>query len=265
MSIEEWIINREQKGVVTFSIEDVRAEFLSLSAGNIKTTLTRLVKSRHIQSVYRGFYVVIPVHYQRKGIVPAEYYIDDLMRYLRKPYYVGLLSAAALYGASHQRAMLTQVMTIAPKTRNTNKNPVLSFLYRSHIDPKWTVPHNGEMSIVQYSTPELTAIDIVQYANHIGGYGRAATVLSELADAINMDKMSQLLGSASVPTMQRLGFLLEEVLYEQDKADQLFDILQQQGYVRKSILLSTNYPKNSNAQPNRWHVNPNMDIAIDDI
>jgi hypothetical protein len=36
------------------------------------------------------------------GIVPPEFYIDDLMKHLTRPYYVSLLNAAAFYGAAHQ-------------------------------------------------------------------------------------------------------------------------------------------------------------------
>lgn len=75
--------------------------------------------------MYRGFYVVIPIQYQLQGIVPPNYYIDELMTHVGKPYYVGLLSAAAMYGAAHQRPMLTQVMTVEPRIKASEKNPLL--------------------------------------------------------------------------------------------------------------------------------------------
>ena len=34
---------------------------------------------------------------------PNDFYIDDLMRFLKREYYIGLFSAAALYGAAHQQ------------------------------------------------------------------------------------------------------------------------------------------------------------------
>ncbi|MBY0264345.1 MAG: type IV toxin-antitoxin system AbiEi family antitoxin [Holosporales bacterium] len=34
--------------------------------------------------------------------MPADHLISFLMVYWKKPYYVGLLSAASLHGASHQ-------------------------------------------------------------------------------------------------------------------------------------------------------------------
>jgi len=54
----------------------------------MKNELNRLCSNKTIVNVYRGFYVIIPVHYVLRGSVPATYYIDQLMAYLGKPYYV---------------------------------------------------------------------------------------------------------------------------------------------------------------------------------
>ena len=37
------------------------------------------------------------------GVIPVEFYIDELMRYLIKTYYVGLYSGAMFQGAAHQQ------------------------------------------------------------------------------------------------------------------------------------------------------------------
>jgi len=41
------------------------------------------------------------------------------------------------------------------------------------------------MSPVKFSSPELTAVDLIQFAGHIGGYQRVATVL-----AVSMEQFS---------------------------------------------------------------------------
>ena len=48
--------------------------------------------------------MIIPPQYALKGNIPPSYYIDQLMEVLEKPYYVCLLTAAAMHGATHQRA-----------------------------------------------------------------------------------------------------------------------------------------------------------------
>ena len=45
---------------------------------------------------------VVPPQYASWGAPPPGWYIDDLMRHEGRPYYVGLLKAAELHGATHQ-------------------------------------------------------------------------------------------------------------------------------------------------------------------
>jgi hypothetical protein len=76
---------------------------LRISDAALESSLRRLVAKRRIARVRRGFYVVVPLEHAAAGAPPASWFIDDLMRrHLEVPYYVGLLSAAALHGASHQ-------------------------------------------------------------------------------------------------------------------------------------------------------------------
>ncbi len=264
MTIFEWIRNREIRGKVTFSVEELKQAFSEKSYETIQSELTRFAKKGYISSVYRGFYVVVPVQYQLKGIVPPVYYIDWLMRYVGKPYYLSLLSAAAMHGASHQAVMITQVTTVAPRIKYSSKNPDLNWNYRKQIPEELLMIKNTEAGVVRYSNPELTAVDLVQFADHVGGYQRASTVLAELVEAMDMGKMAAVVPYTTIATLQRLGYLLEYVLEEQEMADALFLILKEHGQW-KSISLRNDRPKKEMARPNRWHVNGNVEIEIDDL
>ena len=213
--------------------------------------------------VYKGFYVIVPVQYRLKGVVPPPYYINELMVYLKKPYYVGLLSAAAVYGAAHQRAMETQVVTIPPRSR-TSRNKLISWNYRQQIPSHLLVTKNAEMGIIKYSNPELTAVDLVQFATNIGGYGRVATVLAELAELVDINKIVDVIPFTTTPALQRMGYLLENVLFEREKADTLYNMLRESKTALKSVPLSTEQPLTS-AEHNRWRVNPNINIEIDEL
>ena len=266
MSLNDWIKERELRGVTTFSFQQVRDEFSERSEKTLKTDINRLTLSKRIQNVYRGFYVIIPTQYQLKGVVPPSYYINELMEHLGKPYYVGLLSAAAIYGASHQRAMKTQVVTIGPRSRTSNKNTLLDWNYRQQIPSELIESRNAEMGRINYSSAELTAVDIIQFASNIGGYQRVATVLAELVDILDISKMKTVLPYTTTTTMQRFGYLLECVLYEQDKADQLYSIMKkkQSGYFN-AVLMSSDHPASDTPERNRWRVNMNIDIEIDEL
>ena len=56
----------------------------------------------------------------------------------------------------------------------------------------------------------------------LGGYQRAATVLAELIDSVDISKMKDVMPYTSIATMQRLGYLLEFILLQQDKADLIY-------------------------------------------
>ena len=264
MNISDWIHSREIRGKATFSVVDVKDAFAERPSRSINTELSRQVSRGRVQSVYRGFYVIVPVQYQLKGVIPPVYYVDDLMDYVGKPYYVGLLSAAALHGATHQRVMKTQVMTVVPRIKASGKNSLLDWNYRQEIPEAFVMKKNAEIGTLRYSGPELTAVDLVQFASHVGGYQRVATVLAELMDSVDMEKMCELLPFTTVATIQRLGYLLEYVLSRREQADVLFQFLKMQG-TWNSILLSNEQNRRVNAPANRWHVNGNIDIEVDDL
>lgn len=264
MNTNEWINSRELHGQMTFSLAEISSEFSSMSPKGLKTEIARMVSRGRIQSVFRGFYVIVPVQYRLKGIIPPSYYIDELMQYLNKPYYIGLLSAAAMYGAGHQRAMQTQVVTTLPRLNVSERNTLLDWNYRQNMPKELLITRNAEMGVIHYSSPELTATDLMQFAEHVGGYQRAATVLAELIDAVDMSKMISVIPYTTIATIQRLGYLLEMVLGEQEKADELFGVLKEHKRW-KSILMNPLLPKREDALSNRWHVNANTDIEIDEL
>lgn len=56
----------------------------------------------------------MPLEHRVAGAPPPSWYIDALMQHHKQPYYVALLSAAALHGAAHQQPQTFQVMTNKP-------------------------------------------------------------------------------------------------------------------------------------------------------
>lgn len=264
MTISEYIREREIRGQVTFTINDVRGA-VNLSDNTIINELHRMVTRGRIQIPYRGFYVIMPPHYALKGVIPPTYYINQLMQVVGKPYYVCLLSAASLHGAAHQRAIQTQVMTVAPRLKPSKMNKLLDWNYRQSIPSELLIKTNTEMGVMLYSCAELTAVDLVQFANHVGGYQRATTVLAELIESMNMKQMKEVIPYTTTTTIQRLGYLLEFVLEKQQMADKLYLLLKEYAPKWKSIVMSNMSERNNACEGNRWHVNMNIDIEIDDL
>lgn len=81
-----------------------------LEMGNSFTFVT---KQKHFQ--------IVPIKYELKSSVPPTTYIDQLMTYLNREYYIGLLNAAAFYGASHQQSQELTIITNKGNYRDKHK------------------------------------------------------------------------------------------------------------------------------------------------
>ena len=208
--IARWVDGLAAQGRSTFTTADVQSETGGTDASR-KLALNRLVRQRLVFQPHHNFYAVVPPEYRQVGAPPPLSYIDALMRFLELPYYVGLLSAAAFHGAAPQAPQQFQVCTNRPIRRLT----------RGPVQILWYVKKTVEMSpyherttpngYVRISTPEVTALDLVQYAHHAGHLSHVATVLNELRESLTYHEMLAALDASKVPAAaQRLGFLLSE-------------------------------------------------------
>ena len=186
-------------------------EALKVSPEAGRQALYRLTKQGRIASPARGFYVIVPPEYRSLGCLPAEQFIPDLMRQKGLVYYAGLLTAAQYYGAAHQRPQEFQVFL------QKNHRPIrcgkvkVKFIAKKNINKVPTRKRNTPCGELRISTPEVTAIDLAGYPQHVGGYNHVATVLAELSDEIDPAALAEVATTAPVAWTQRLGYLLELV------------------------------------------------------
>lgn len=267
MTLQKWIKDRAIHGFPTFSIEDVRETGMYSSEQILQNELYRLCSNKTIASVYRGFYVIIPVQYVLRGSVPATYYIDQLMAYLGKPYYVCMLSAAELLGAAHQRPQQFSVMTTFPKRRVVStRNVIIDWFYREGLPEDALITKNTETGTIRISNPLLTAADLVQYQQHVGGLSRVATILEELSEQINIkSQFASLASFVKKVTWQRLGYILEHVVEENELADELYEQIRNLPGSLMYMPLSTSAEDNTSERNSRWKININVQIEKDDL
>lgn len=114
----------QASGVYGFEKSDLDG-ILSLSDKALKSLISRQVKAGKAVHLRSGYYAVVPIEYQESGAPPASWFIDGLMKHLNRSYYVGLLSAAELYGAAHQKPQVFQVVA------DSSDRPVIAG--RNHI------------------------------------------------------------------------------------------------------------------------------------
>ena len=187
-------------------------EALGVADEALKKAVRRLVAKRRLAVPRRGFYVIVPVEYREAGAPPPSWFIDELMKFERQRYYVGLLSAAALHGAAHQQPQEFQVVTgeqLRPAAAGRGR---IRFLKKRDVEATPTVPVKTETGSMSVSTPEATALDLVRYLHASGQLGNVATVLSELAERIDPERLAELAKrERDLSNAQRLGYLLEHV------------------------------------------------------
>lgn len=266
--IKDWIKDIEKRGKITFSFHEVKEKFPSVSEQGVKNALNRLVKKSEIVPVLKGFYAVIPVGYALRGMVPPELYIDDLMKHLKRPYYISLLTSAVFYGAAHQQPQVFSVITSLPSLRDkTKKGTKIVFTStRKAIPMSWIKSFRTEYGDINVSKPELTATDLIIFQKEIGGLNRACTVLYELAESLNFDILDKdFFAYATVSSVQRLGYLLENELGQKHLAEKLY--LKSKEFNLKFLKIPL---KNSKSVENfpinkKWKIIINETINIDDI
>ena len=230
----KYIESLQSQGQYAFSLDQVRKEFKQLSEWAIQIGLNRLVNKNKVVSVHRGFYVIVPPEFAVRGILPASSFIDSLMSHLKKPYYVGLLSAAEIHGAAHQRPQEFFVVTNLPSIRHKLiKGLKINFVSKIKISKEGIERKKTDTGYMKVSSPELTAIDILLFENRVGGLNRVVTLLDELLENVNPEKLKTLL-KKNIPLaiIQRLGYISGRILNREEIAAVLLNYLKNKELMR---------------------------------
>lgn len=266
INIATWVQEQLMRGHNILSLEDVRQAFPSMSHVNVTRSLTRLCARKVLMSPVQGFYIIVPTEYRLKGVVPPIFFIDQLMRFLGRQYYIGLLNAGAFYGAAHQRPQTFTCIVDGLPIRSINRKGITILFHRkANIPMAFTRQFKTQMGYVNVSSPCLTALDLILFEQHIGGLSRAATVLAELVPELHFSEQPvELLQCFSAPIIQRLGYILECVLEEQATADELFALAKQANISFRKVVLKVAKPETDNLNK-RWKIIDNQLIEIDDL
>jgi len=175
----------------------------------IRASLRRLKRRGEIADPYRGFHVIVPPEYRRLGCLPPEQFVQDLAAHLGEPAYAALLSAAEIHGAAHQRPQRFQVMM------RTNRRPLrcgsveVEFVARADLERTPTAEVNTPRGRLRVASPEATALELVGYADRCAGLDNVVTVLRELAERVDANRLVAAAALAPIAWSQRLGYLLE--------------------------------------------------------
>lgn len=206
-----YVDSLQATGRYTFRREEAQRA-LRVSTPAFRKAAWRLLGKGRLIMPRRGFLVIVPMEYRTAGGPPPSWFIDDLMRFHAHPYYVGVLSAAALHGAAHHQPMEFQMVSDIPFRPIRSGRARIRFFSKKRLTMTPTVELKTPTGTMKVSTPEATALDLFRYVHGAGGLGNVATVLSELAEVIRPDALIEVAQKEAEPGyVQRLGCLLELV------------------------------------------------------
>ncbi|MDR1918556.1 MAG: type IV toxin-antitoxin system AbiEi family antitoxin [Tannerellaceae bacterium] len=258
--VDDYLLGIRSKGRFSFTFEELNRTFDS-SEQAIRKKLYRLNADNKIAIIRKDFYVVLPPEYAANGSLPIFLYIDDLMRYLERDYYLGLYTAASLYGAAHQQPMEYQVIVQRPMRAIVENNTRINFLARKTWEREGVEKKNSAAGYFNVSSPELTALDFMSFNGKIGGISRIIPILGELIEEIKPSRMYKMAsGYPQISSLQRLGYLFDKVYNRHDLLMPMQRALK--GKATQNILLSLASPKQGNIDKD-WKVDVNVIIEND--
>jgi len=247
------------RGRHTFTREEAEA---ALGTSPVATyhALRRLLKRGWLAMPRRGFYLIVDPEHRKLGALPATTWIDDLMRFQRAPYYVALLSAAALHGAAHQQPNELQVVTSVVLRPLAVGRVRVRFFFRQRMSRTVTERMKTSSGYFQVSTPETTAFDLVRYRS-VGSIDAVATVVSELAERLDAGRLVALARKTDGPAvLQRLGYLLDRTGHEELTAGLSLLVERQKP---KFALLEPRSTDEVAERNERWRLDINTSIEVE--
>ncbi|HEY1793308.1 MAG TPA: type IV toxin-antitoxin system AbiEi family antitoxin [Opitutaceae bacterium] len=208
-AVSRYTDQRLAAGHVSFSLDELlQATDLSVSAA--RSQLHRLRPKIVRVSARDTFFLIVTPEYLSRGAPPVEWWIGDYFKWLGRPYYLALQTAARLHGSNPQSIQTTQVMTDRARKPLTVGQQKVQFTVKRHIEKTLVQSLPNAFAPTKVSTPAATAFDLVRYAPRIGGIGRAWETMRPLLARIEPSALrTELKAENEISNTQRLGFLLE--------------------------------------------------------
>ncbi|MDP3533151.1 MAG: type IV toxin-antitoxin system AbiEi family antitoxin [Alphaproteobacteria bacterium] len=267
MNLQSYIKDIRKDGKRCFTIEDIVAQF-HVSHNHARVSLHRLLKTRDVISPARGLYVIIPPEHQPHGSIPAKELVPLMMQYLGANYYVALLTAGLFHGATHQKPARFQVISDKRIKHSLTFGDIeIEFIYKKSISALPIQNFTVSTGYLKIATPELIALDLLNYPNHAGGLNHIATVLSELVENLDATKLIKLAKDIKAEhQLQRIGYILDNIeIIDDNHAEIIINALA--SYVAehklKYLPLASEIPKTGYPRCKKWRIINNTEIESD--
>lgn len=206
--VEQFLEQSQARGEFVVSAEQLaRAGQMTNLA--VRRQLEHL--SRRIQHLpgRPSAYLIVPPEHLARGTPPVAAWLDAYFRLRGQPYYVGLLSAAALYGSSSQALQVTQVLTTKAMRPMKLGRLHVEFYVKKHLRQTPLSALAGMPAPLAVSSPEATVLDLIAFSDRIGGIRRVTEVIADMKGVIGLVGLRTALSAETQTSIkQRLGYVL---------------------------------------------------------
>ena len=195
----------------TLASTDRVAQLLGVRPERVSRSLAVARRERRIVSITKGVWAPVEEGWSHLGAHPPAEYLDGLMAHLGHRHYVAYRSAAAVHGVSHHSFPAFQVAVDAYCRDRTIGGVPLRFVRSSRMGTVPVCRRPFGQAHVTVSSPEATALDLVERPQLGGGLDYVATILGDmqafgLLDAGELTEVSTLYPRA---VTQRVGHILD--------------------------------------------------------
>lgn len=254
--LANWALARGRASLTSAEI----AEILDLPEDQVRRRLHAPAGRHEWVTPTRGLWVPVPPEYRTWGAPPGIEIVDAMMRHRGIGYYVGWLSAGALYGAGHQAPQVFQV-AVDRQIRDRLIGRTRFVFAQRDVARIPTIDHATRSGSARVSSVAATMLDLADDVERAAGIDNAATVILELAEHESFDvaELVRLTPSFPAAAGRRVGLLLER--YGGYRAQDLEPLRQAvRNAVSSPSRLDPASPDRGDLDPD-WMVRVNADVA----
>lgn len=208
-TLSSYIDDCQSKGKYFLSLEEMILN-VDRESSSFRLSILRLIKKKRLARVRHSYYIIIPTEYREVGSTPPSWFIDDIMKVLKRPYYVSMLTASNIHGASHHHPQEYQVMTDKQLNPISIGKNTIRFFTKKVIDKSPILKLPTETGFINVSTIEVTVLDLIAYFKNVGYFDNVVIIISELSEKIDKTRLLEASQSGyPISVIQRLGYLLD--------------------------------------------------------
>ena len=261
LTIRKWIQSLEEKGIYSFSMQELKEVFPLLKEKTILNTLGTLKKQGKLLPLWNGIYSIVRFvdignATDNKAIREEGkpyFYIETLMQHLKREYYVALHSAVEVHLSPKEALQANEitVITSLPALRDSFRGQSkIRYLVKKDIKnlkeigvKRKILPFSIEERTLRVASLELTAVDLLLYEKEIGGIQKAVEVIQRIKKHLSWQELpTEVILSTPVSIFQRLGYVLS-FIKEEELAEGLKERVLSTGKKFRRTLLKTDVPE----------------------